>query len=185
VGGVLPVISFALVEEWYGTVGGLIAGVAFGVGEIIYEYVTLKKVQTVTLAGNALVIILGGISLFESDPVMFKLQPALLLFAFAVFILGSSALKRPFLVEMSKKQMPQFNPEQNPEQWRHIQKTLGGLNTRFGFALIGLALLSTYAAYEWSTAAWAFLKGIGAPLILFIYIGIEVWLMRRRQRQRH
>jgi hypothetical protein len=35
---VLPVIAFAVVEEWYGPIGGVIAGALFGAGELIYEY---------------------------------------------------------------------------------------------------------------------------------------------------
>ncbi len=179
-GGVLPVIAFTLVEEWYGTVGGLIAGVVFGAGELTYEYVRFRKIQGVTIAGNALVIILGGLSLIEGNAVLFKLQPAFLLFAFAGFLLLSSALKRPFLVEMSKKQMT-ANGQELPEEAR---RRLTGMNTRIGICLFVIALLSVHAAYYWSTPAWAFLKGIGAPAILVIYMGIEILILRRSARAR-
>jgi intracellular septation protein len=170
-GGVLPVIAFALVEEWYGTIGGLIAGILFGAGELAYEYFRFKKIQGVTIAGNALVIVLGGISLLDGSPIFFKLQPAILIFAFAGFMLISSVLKKPLLVEMSKKQMGEIPPE--------AAARLAGLNVRIGFVLIAIGLISVHAAFYWSTTAWAFLKGIGAPAILFAYMGIEIFLMRR------
>lgn len=175
-GGVLPVVAFALVEEYYGTIGGLIAGVVFGIGELTYEYVRFRKIQGVTVAGNALVIILGGLSLVEGNAVLFKLQPALLLFAFAAFILVSSAIKRPLLVEMSKKQVPHMPDE--------ARKRLAGMNTRIGFCLAAIGALSAHAAFYWSTPAWAFLKGVGAPAILIAYMGLEIMILRRSARKR-
>jgi intracellular septation protein len=179
-GGVLPVIAFALVEEWYGTIGGLIAGVVFGVSELTYEYVRFRKVQGVTIAGSALVIILGGLSLIEGNAVLFKLQPAFLLFAFAGFLLVSSAMKRPFLVEMSQKQMT-ARGQKIPEEAR---LRMGKMNTRIGVCLLAIGFLSIHAAYYWSTPAWAFLKGIGAPAILIIYMCVEILVLRKTARAR-
>lgn len=175
-GGVLPVIAFALAEEWYGTIGGLIAGIVFGAGELTYEFIRYKKIQGVTIAGNALVIVLGGLSLIEGNAVLFKLQPAILVFAFAAFLLVSSAIGRPLLVEMSKKQ--------NPGAPEELHKKLAGMNTRIGLCLIAIGLVSVHAAFYWSTAAWAFLKGIGAPLILFAYMAVEIVILRRRARRK-
>lgn len=176
VGGVLPIIAFAVAENWYGVIGGIIAGVAFGVGEILYEYIRFRKIQKITIIGNLLVIGLGALSLFESNPVFFKLQPAILIFLFAALLLGSSLLRRPFLVEMSKKQMPDA-----PEI---LRKNLAAMNTRLGFALVILGLVSIHAAYFWSTAAWAFLKGIGAPIFLIAYMALEVLVARQKANQR-
>ncbi len=171
-------MAFALAENYYGVVGGLIAGIAFGLGELTYEYVRFKKVAGITLVGNLMVIVLGGISLFENNPVFFKLQPALLIFAFAAVLIGSSVLKRPFLVAMSRKQRPDL-PE---AAVRHLH----GLNLRLGFLMIAIGALSVYAAYFWSTASWAFLKGVGTPLLIVFYMIAEVVLMRIwRGRKQH
>jgi intracellular septation protein len=178
-GGILPVAAFALVENFYGTMGGLIAGIAFGVGELTYEYVRFRKVQWITIIGNLLVIALGGLSLFEDNPVFFKLQPAILIFVFAALLIGSSLIGKPFLVEVSRKQMPNA-----PEV---VRKNLSGMNFRLGFCMLGIGVLSVYAAYYWSTAAWAMLKGIGVPIILVLYMAVEIlvirWWARKRMRR--
>lgn len=95
VGGLLPVLVFTVVESMYGTKGGLIAGVLFGAGELTYEYVRYKKVQWITIIGNALVILLGSLALFEENATLFKLQPAILVFTMAAVLVGSSMIKRP------------------------------------------------------------------------------------------
>lgn len=63
-GGLLPVIAFTVIEEKYGPQAGLIAGLVFGVGEIIYELVRYKKVSQITWIGNGLLLGLGLISFF-------------------------------------------------------------------------------------------------------------------------
>ncbi len=176
VGGLLPVVVFTIVESIHGTKGGLIAGVLFGAGELAYEYIRFKKVQWITIVGNALVILLGALSLFEENTTLFKLQPAILIFLMAILLLGSSAIKKPFLVELSKKQMPNL-----PEL---AKRRLAGMNIRMGFCFIALGVLSVHAAYAWSTAAWAFLKGFGTPLALALYIGAEVLYIRLQNRRR-
>lgn len=176
VGGLLPVIAFAIVEEIYGTMGGLIAGVAFGIGELIYEKVKFKKIQMITIMGNALVVGLGLLSLFEDNSSFFKLQPAILTYALGIFLIGSSVMGKPFLAELSRKQMPDA-----PEI---VRVSLGAMNWRVGLLLLGVGVLSTYAAFYWSTTAWAFLKGIGSPIILFVYLAGEVIWMRLRARRR-
>lgn len=175
-GGLLPVIAFTLVEEFYGTIGGLVAGVVFGAGELVYEYARFRKIQGITIAGNALVVVLGGLSLLESNAVFFKLQPAILVFAFAGFLLVSSLIKKPLLVEMSKKQMPEA-----PEE---VRRRLAGMNTRVGLCLIAIGLLSVHAAFYWSTPAWAFLKGVGAPALLVAYMAAEILVLRRQAKRR-
>lgn len=44
-GGLLPVIAFTVIEEKYGTVAGLIAGIVFGLGEVLFETIKYKKVR--------------------------------------------------------------------------------------------------------------------------------------------
>ena len=62
-GGLLPVLAFTLIEEYHGPVWGTVAGMIFGLGEIIYEKVRFKKVSTITWIGNAMILGLGGLSI--------------------------------------------------------------------------------------------------------------------------
>lgn len=172
-GGLLPVIAFTAVEAFYGTKAGLIAGVVFGVGEMLYEYLTLKRVQWITLASNALVIVLGGLALVEEDGALFKLQPAILVFAFAAFLIVSSLMGKPMLVALVKKQGRVLPPE--------AESLLGGLNWRLGICMIAIGAVGVHAAYYWTTAAWATYKAVGAPLMMGAYMAVEVLIIRLRR----
>ncbi len=169
-GGILPVIAFAVVEEKYGVIWGTIAGMFFGVGEVIYEKLKLKKVSGVTWFSNFLVLGLGALSLISADGVWFKLQPAIFLFSFAGILLGSSLLKKPLLLAMAAKQNPNLPPA--------AVTLFGAMNTRLSFVFFFLSGLATWAALYWSTEAWAFLKSVGIFIILVIYMAGEI-LYRR------
>ena len=175
VGGLLPVLAFAAVEQFYGAIGGAIAGIVFGLGEVTYEYWRFRKVQRITWVSNALVLVFGGLALWEDNGAFFKLQPAALLLIFAGLLFGSSFLKRPFLTALAKKQNPNIPPE--------VEAVLNGMNFRLGFFMLALTALSVHSAFYWSTAAWAFLKGIGLPILLGLYILAEMaWARWRKGR---
>ncbi|MEQ1723300.1 MAG: septation protein IspZ [Pseudobdellovibrio sp.] len=165
-GGLLPVIAFTVIEEKYGVIPGLIAGMIFGVGEIIYEYVAHKKVSSITWIGNALLIGLGAVSLISSEGIWFKMQPAILEFGFFGFLLGSWLLKKPFLVLMIEKQ--------NPDAPDFVKAQMSGMTLRLSFFMLAHAILATWAALSWSTESWALLKGVGLTVSMIVYMILEI-----------
>ena len=169
-GGVLPIAAFAIVEQFYGTTGGIIAGLAFGGAEVAWELWKHGKVHGITLLSNGLVLGLGLLSLWEKDGTFFKMQPAIFMLVMAGVFLISSLLGKPFLVEAAKKQNPHLPP--------FVLERFRGVNVRVGFFFIALAGLSVWSALYWSTAAWATLKGVGLPVLLGAYLLVEVVLIR-------
>lgn len=175
IASLLPVLIFAGIEELYGTTAGLIAGVIFGVGEVLYEWRVFGRPQPVTVGANALVLILGAISLFEDDAVFFKLQPAILVFVMAGAFIGSSLARKPLLVALAKKQRPDL-PDIAIER-------MAGLNLRMGLSLVAIGLLGVYAAFEWPTAWWATYKAVGAPVLLITYMLVDIAILKRQSKR--
>lgn len=170
-GGLVPVIAFTVIEEKYGVVAGLIAGMAFGFGEIIYELICHGKVATMTWLGNGLLLVLGGISLISSEGLWFKLQPALMEGLFALAMWGSCLIKKPLLVVLAEKQGQQL-----PDL---VKGKLNGVTWRTGFFFAVHTGLAVWAALAWSTTNWALLKGLGLTLSFILYLGAEVFYLRR------
>ncbi|AHZ85191.1 intracellular septation protein A [Bdellovibrio bacteriovorus] len=170
-GGLLPVIAFTLIEEYYGIIPGLIAGMIFGLGEIIWELYRHKKVQKITWIGNGMLLGLGAISLISSEGIWFKLQPAFMEGAFAIVLWGSLIVKKPLLVYLAEQQGQQF-----PEI---IKSRMAGITFRTGVFFAIHAVLATWAALEWSTTNWALLKGLGLTVSFILYLVIEAVLLRR------
>ena len=179
-GGILPVVAFAVVEEVWGPKAGLVAGMVFGVGEILWEWRTQKKVQAVTWIGNGLLLGLGAVSIVSDEGYWFKLQPALLEGAMALALIGSHVLGKPLLLAMARKQMP---PESLPAATRPVYEArLRGMNLRMGLFFAVHTVLAVWSALDWSTAAWALLKGVGFTASMVAYVAAEVLWVRMRNR---
>lgn len=171
-GGLLPVILFTVIEEKYGIVAGLVAGMVFGVGEILYELIRYRKIQTITWIGNGMLLGLGAVSLFTNEGVWFKMQSAIFELLFFGVLFFSWVLKKPFLKIMAEKQNPNI-----PEP---IKNKLSGLNLRLSFFFLIHAMIATYAAFYWSTEAWAILKGVGLTVSMILYMIIESYFLRQQ-----
>lgn len=169
-GGLLPIIAFTVIEEKYGIVYGLIAGLFFGGAEIIYELVRYKKVSQMTLISNGLILIMGSVSLFLNDGIWFKLQPAIFEFGFFVFLFVTWIIKKPFLKSIIEKQ--------NPEVPEFFKNKLSGITLRLSLFFLIQSAVATYAAFYWTTEAWALLKGIGLFVSMAIYMAIEMFWIK-------
>lgn len=169
--GLLPVIAFTLIEEYYGVMAGLIAGMAFGGGEVCWELYKYRKVQKITLFGNGLLIFLGGISLISSEGIWFKLQPAVMEGLFALILWGSVLLGKPLLSYLAEQQGHQL-----PEI---IKSRMKGITFRSGLFFAIQAGLAVWAALAWSTTNWALLKGIGLTVSFILYLFVEGFLLRK------
>lgn len=169
-GGLLPIILFTLIEEYYGTLWGLVAALIFGFGEIIYELIKYKKIEKITLISNGLIIFLGFISLFTQEGIWFKLQPAFLELGMVVFLWGSLALGKPFLLVMAEQQKINLPPE--------LLSEFPKITFRLGIFFLLHTGLAIWAAFRWSTTHWALLKGIGLTVSMIIYLFAEVFYIR-------
>ncbi|QDK47395.1 intracellular septation protein [Bdellovibrio sp. ZAP7] len=169
--GLLPVIAFTVIEDQYGTIAGLIAGMVFGVGEICFELYKHKKVQKITWIGNGLLLVLGGVSLISDEGIWFKMQPAIMEAAFAIALWVSWFIKKPLIVVLAEQQgqkLPEF-----------MKTRMSGMTFRMGIFFAAHAVLATWAALHWSSNAWALLKGVGLTVSLIVYMLLEVLYIRR------
>lgn len=177
-GGILPLVAYSVVEEVYGPTWGLALGMAFGIAEILYERLKMGKVETITWVGNGLLLALGGVSLLTQEGMWFKLQPAILEAVMGGMLIGSSAMNRPLLVELARKQrMLERFP---PGVVAIMERNFAGFNLRVGLFFMVHAIIAAWAALHWSTRAWVLLKGIGFTGSLCVYALVEIWFMRRR-----
>ncbi len=178
-GGLIPIILFTWIEEYYGTIAGLIAAMIFGVGEILYEWKTRGRVDPMTWGGNGLILVLGGVSLWTSEGIWFKLQPALIEAAMALGLWISGWIGKPFLLTLARKQggIPAHIP---PGLKQIMERNLAGMNFRIGVFFAVHSILAVWAGLHWSTTAWALLKGVGLTVSLILYLVVESVVLRYR-----
>lgn len=169
-GGILPVIAFTLVENQYGIIWGAVAGMVFGVGEIIYEKLFLGKISKLTLVVNIALLVLGAVSIIMNDGIWFKLQPAFIEAGFTLLLWISLLKKKPLLPELAKMQGHQLPPAS--------EKILTGMTFRIGVFFAIHAIIATWAAFSWTTEQWAWLKGAGLTISFVLYFAFEFIILR-------
>lgn len=182
-GGLLPVLIFALIEDHFGTLWGLVAGMVFGVGEILWEWKTRGKVDPMTWGGNGLLLVLGVISLVTQEGVWFKLQPAVIEVGMTAALWGSVAFGKPLCQSLAQKQggLPaDLKTGLKPGVGPVLERAFRGMTLRLGLFFAVHAALAVWAALFWSTAAWVALKGIGLTVSLLVYLVVESLVLRYR-----
>lgn len=175
-GGLLPIIGFTVAEEMYGPIWGIVAGMIFGIGEILWEYFSVKKVSTITWATNFLILALGGLALAANDGLWFKLQPAIIEFVFGGALFFSVFKGKSLLLLLAEKQGTSVSES--------ALSFFTGLTFRLGVFFWIHAGLATWAALAWSTPAWAMLKGVGLTVSLLLYMGAEILWQRYKVARR-
>ena len=174
-GGVLPLVAYAIVEDQYGPFWGTVAGMSLGLVEVLWEWRRDGRVQTITWGSNLMILVLGVVSIVTNDGLWFKMQPSLLEIAVSITLWVSAWRGPGILVLMARKQNPNL-----PEA---VVPWLRSLSIRLGFFFLAHSILNAWAALHWSTAAWVMLKGIGLTISQILYIIIEVLWKRYRSKK--
>jgi len=71
--GLLPILVFILVDEFWSTEAGLVVALVFGIGQLCYIFIREKRLDRFVLFDTALLIALGGISIALKDEIFFML----------------------------------------------------------------------------------------------------------------
>jgi intracellular septation protein len=172
--GILPVIGFTVVENYYGPLAGTIAGMVLGLVEIIWEKRTQGRVTGLTLGMNAFVLILGGVSIATQDGVWFKLQPALFELIFGIGLLAAWFLRKPILFSMTEAALTKQGKSLDPQVREKLQSAFSPIMFRLGLFMLAHAALATWAALKWTTEAWALLKGVGFTGSVVVFMLVEM-----------
>lgn len=175
VGALLPLAAFWLVERYAPLAWAIVAGMVAGLAETAWSYARSRKVDGLTAAGTALVVVTGLLSLATESAALFKLKPALVEVALGVFLVGSAVVGRPALLAAA-------SARQKIPETRKAYFT--GASIRFGATWLLHAVAAGYAALYLSSDTWLAVKGVGVLVCLAAYAGFEVlyirWVMRPR-----
>jgi len=136
--------------------------------QLAASWILTRRLERQYLIILAVVIVLGGATLFLQDERFIKWKPTIVFWIFAVICLGSEFygsknIARRFLDSM-------FNPP--APVW-------GRVNISFALFFLSLGLINLFVAYNFDTETWAFFKVFGFMGINFIFILVLVIYMSR------
>jgi isopentenyldiphosphate isomerase/intracellular septation protein A len=175
--GLLPLVIFVGADAIFGETVGLFVGIGTGVLEFVYTLIKQKKADPFVAADTLLLAVAGGLSLVLNDAIFFMLKPAIielvLVAAMGVMLVLPPAYLKLYIgrqlrgVTIPDAALPQ------------MKKSLGAMLA----VLVLHAVLTAYAAFAMSKAAWGFISG-GLLYILFAVYALWTFIAAKIKAKR-
>jgi intracellular septation protein len=145
----IPAAAYWLLETYSTLEVALIGGIVLGIIEMSLEKYFTGHVHTLSKVNVALIVVLGGISLFAQEGIWFKLQPTFTGVGVASFLIFKKLQGHSLMLDMIK------DMGQAPPLPDSIYKTMEWHMTLF--LLVFAAFMAKVAIYD-STSVWLFWK---------------------------
>lgn len=160
--GLIPILVFILVDEFWSTEASLIIAVAVGLVQLTWGLIREKRFDKFVLFDTALLVAMGGISIALNNELFFKLKPAFINLILCVLMGLSAFSSRNILLLYTQRYMGEMQlPEGAEKAFQRMMKY-------FFWAMVAYTLLIVYSAFYMSKEAWAFISGA----LLYILFGI-------------
>jgi intracellular septation protein len=140
------------------TVVGIIATVL----QIGYLLARRRKVDGMLWVSFAVIVVMGGATIYFNDATFIKWKPTILYWAFAVVLLVSQVFFKKNLMRSVMQQAVQ-----PPE---HVWKRIGYAWIVFLAALGALNLFMAFVVFKADTSAWVSFKVFGMTAIFFVFV---------------
>lgn len=165
----IPAVAYWLLETYTTLEIALIGGISLGIVEMIFEKYFTGHVHTLSKVNIALIVVLGGISLFAKEGLFFKLQPTFTGVAIAGFLLFKKLQGHSLMLDMLKDmgQVPPLPPVTYKIMEWHM--TL--------FLLCFAGFMARVAIYE-TTTTWVFWKTGGFYIAFGGFMILEILYLR-------
>lgn len=139
---------------------------------LLGQWLVSKKVNKIYAASTALVLVLGGATLFFRNPTFLYWKPTVLNWAAAAVFLGSQWVGDKTIVQ----RMLGNAAELAPNQWIRLNQIWVAF-----FIIVGAVNL--YVAYSFSEAFWVKFKLFGMLGLTFVFVIIQsIWLAMAAQK---
>lgn len=157
-----PVILFFIAYKLEGIYVATAVAIAASVLQVSYLYLRYKKVETMHLVTLALIVVLGGLTLFLQDAAFIMWKPTLVNWGFAFVFLGSHFIgQKPIIRRMMEQAM--HLPDQ---AWIKLSYMWIGF-----FIFSGIANL--YVAYQYDEDTWVNFKLFGLMGLTLVFIILQ------------
>jgi len=139
---------------------------------LVLQWLMTKKINKIYAASTALVLILGGATLFFRNPTFLYWKPTVLNWLIAIVFLGSQWIGEKPIVQ----RMLDNAAELSPDQWVRLNQIWVVF-----FSIVGG--INLYVAYNFSEAFWVKFKLFGMLGLTLVFVIIQsVWLTLATQK---
>lgn len=170
--GLAPLLIFAYIDSRSKDMrSAILAAVLAGAAELGYMYQSTGRVDSLSLVGMVLLLLLSLVSLRTQNRLWFKLQPAIIAFLVAGLLAYMQFFSQPVL----ERYWPLISAMLPPEQLELLtQSSVKGFVNRLFDWFVLVVLLDgvwiAYAAYRQSQRAWILVNVFGTYVLTALLV---------------
>ena len=155
-----PIVLFFIVYKFYGIYTATAVAMAASISQVVFYRLKFQHYEKMHLISLAIIVVLGGMTLFFHNPWFIKWKPTGIYWLSAIVFFSSSFIGSKPLIQ----KMMEANVQLTSRIWHR-------LNTAWALFFIIMGALNLYVAYYYDTDAWVNFKlfgGVGFTLLFEI-----------------
>jgi intracellular septation protein len=156
-----PLLAFFLTYALAGLRLATIVIIVTTVAALIASRVFLGKIPVVALISAALIVVLGGLTVWFDDPRFVKIKPTIAYLVFAGLLLGGQLMGRAPLKAVVGKAFAVTDTG-----WRI-------LTLRWGWFFVGMAALNEILWRNFSEQTWVTFKSFGFLVLTIMFVALQ------------
>lgn len=165
-----PILLFFICYKLFGIYAATAVAMAASLLQVIIYRIRHQRYEPIQLVSMALILSLGGLTLFFHNPWFIKWKPTFIYWLTAIVLLSSSLFSPKSLVQ----KLMESNIQLPSKMWKRLNYAWVTF-----FSLMGLA--NIYVAYYYDTDTWVNFKLFGGTGLLIIFVLIQAFFLTRYQ----
>ena len=155
----LPILAFFIVYKKFDIFYATAAAIIITVLQVLYSYLTSKKVEKVQIINLVVILVFGGMTILFQNETFIKWKPSVLYWVFgAILIFSKVVLKINLIQKFLSKQVMLPTTD-----W-------DSLNVHWILFFLLMGFINIYIAYVYSLDTWVNFKLFGSTLLLIIFM---------------
>jgi intracellular septation protein len=167
-----PILVFFICYKWFGIYVATATAMVLSMAQVIFYRIKYQRYEKMHLISLALIVVLGGATLFFHNPWFIKWKPTAIYWLTAVVFLGSTFIgKKPIIQKVMENNITLPTP---------IWFRLSHAWTVF-FTLMGM--LNIYIAYHYDTDTWVNFKLFGGAGCTLLFVLIQALYLAKHAQE--
>lgn len=158
-----PIILFFIAFKLYDIYAATAVVIIATILQVTFIWFKYRKVDTMQWITLALVLVMGGATLYLQDEHFIKWKLSIIEWLFGIAFLGSHFFgKKPFIERIMSKSLSLPS-----EIWKILNLIWAGF-------FIGVGFMNIYVMYHFDTDDWVTFKTFGVPALMVIFIVLQM-----------
>ena len=165
----LPIALFFITYKIYGIYTATALAIITSLGQVAFQRLIKKQVQTNQLLTLGLVSVCGAATLFFHNDIFIKWKPTAIYWVFAVVFMANQLWGEKLLVQ----RMMEGKLKLASTIWQKVQ-------TSWILFFISMGFLNLYIVYHFDTNTWVNFKLFGTGLLTLAFVTLQAFYMTKQ-----